>query len=312
MPSLPLPPWKIAIIGSGAVGSYYGARLAAAGHDVHFLFRSELEHVKQHGLDVRSYLGDLILPSVNAHGSTKEIGVCDLVIIALKTTSNSALESLIPPLLGDGTKLLTLQNGLGNEAFLAARWGAERVKGGLCFTCINRTGPGTVNHSAQGLIVVGEFARPADAGTETLAAEFNRSGIQCQVAPSLEWMRWKKLSWNFTFNGLTIIAGGVDTYAILNNPPLYALANSIMEEVIAAAEKVGYKQDADLLEYMMKETHRIPAYRPSSMIDFVEGRAVEVEAIWGEPVRQAKAAGANCAQMEMLYQLIQAAILARK
>src|SRR5205823_2194365 len=113
---------KIAIVGSGAVGCYYGGALARAGYDVRFLMRSDLEVVRRAGLTIHSR-GDTWQIAAQACGSSAEIGPCDLVIVALKATGNAALESIIPPLLGPETALLTLQNGLGNERFLAERWG---------------------------------------------------------------------------------------------------------------------------------------------------------------------------------------------
>src|SRR5512137_800236 len=136
-------PQSIAIVGSGALGSYYGAKLARQGGDVRFLMRADLGAVRRDGLRVRETGGEWQVPA-QAFGSTAEIGPVDLVIIGLKTTANAAIDALIPPLLHERTLLLTLQNGLGNEEYLAARWGAERVLGGLCFVCLNRVAPGVI------------------------------------------------------------------------------------------------------------------------------------------------------------------------
>src|ERR1700733_12333578 len=127
-------PKSIAIVGAGALGSYYGAKLVRQGVEVRFLMRGDLEAVRREGLRVREQGEDWKVPA-QAFGSTAEIGPVDLVVIGLKTTANADLEKLIPPLLHDGTLLLTLQNGLGNDELLAKHWGAERVLGGLCFVC---------------------------------------------------------------------------------------------------------------------------------------------------------------------------------
>ena len=111
---------RYGIVGSGALGGYYGAKLAHAGCDVHFLLRSDLEPVRTRGLAIRSRDGDFHLEHVNAYASPGEIGPCDVVLICLKTTSNAALPTLIPPLLAPDTALVTLQNGLGNEELLAS------------------------------------------------------------------------------------------------------------------------------------------------------------------------------------------------
>lgn len=310
-PDIAHPPWKIALVGSGAVGCYYGGRLAQGGHEVHFLMRRDLLHVQQHGLEIHSHLGDFRLPQVLAHCTTEEIGPCDLVIIALKATANTALQSLLPPLLGKDTLLLTLQNGLGNEEFLAGHWGANRVLGGVCFTCINRTGPGKIKHTAQGQIAIGEFGRAPLPRTEKIAAEFQRCGIDCRAEP-LEWTRWKKLVWNIPFNGLAILGGGIDTEMILASAHLAASVESLMQEIINAAASLGHHLPTDLISDMISRTRLMGRYRPSSMIDFVEGREVEIEAIWGEPWRRAVAANAPAARLELMYRLISHAVENRR
>ena len=118
---------RIAIVGSGAVGCYYGARLSAAGYDVRFLVRSGYSVLKEKGLTVKSPDGDLELPSVQAFLSAEDIGPVDLVILAWKTTSNGACRDVISPLLHEGTVILTLQNGLGTTEYLAQLFGADRI-----------------------------------------------------------------------------------------------------------------------------------------------------------------------------------------
>ena len=136
--------FRVAVVGSGAIGSYYGGKLAYHGRDVHFLVRSGLEEINQLGIDVRGRKESFHLAKVRAYKTTEAIGPCDLVLIALKATNNDLLPELISPLLHETTALLTLQNGLGNEEFLARYFGAERVIGGLCFICLNRVSPGVI------------------------------------------------------------------------------------------------------------------------------------------------------------------------
>jgi 2-dehydropantoate 2-reductase len=137
---------SVAIVGAGAIGLYYGGRLAAAGEDVRFFVRSDFDAISRNGLKVTSAHGDFVLPHVQVHRATAEIGPVDLVIVAWKTTANSLLDQILPPLLHPKTQVLTLQNGLGNCERLAEIVGPERVLGGLCFVCINRVSPGHVWH----------------------------------------------------------------------------------------------------------------------------------------------------------------------
>lgn len=302
---------RIAVVGAGAVGCYYGGKLAALGHDVRFLMRADLETVRQQGLTIHSTeTASLHLPKPAVYGSTEEIGPVDLVIIALKTTANAALEKLLPPLLHETTVLATLQNGLGNETFLAERYGAERVLGALCFVCLNRIAPGVIQHFGHGTISIGEFQGPAGPRVKKLVAMLREAGIDAEAVDSLITERWRKLVWNIPFNGLAIAAGGVTTDQVLADPSLRALAYGLMQEVIRVAGARGHFIPADYADFQIRRTESMGAYKPSSLIDYVNGLPVEVESIWGEPYREAVAAGVDAGRLETLYRLISR--LARK
>ncbi|MGA3170830.1 MAG: 2-dehydropantoate 2-reductase [Chthoniobacteraceae bacterium] len=294
---------RYGIVGSGALGGYYGAKLAHAGCDVHFLVRGDLETVRRNGLTVRSKDGDFHLRQVNACGSPAEMGPCDIVLIALKTTSNSVLPALIPPLLGEDTTLVTLQNGLGNEELLASHFGARRVMGGLCFVCLNRTSPGVIEHYGHGTLSIGEFKGPPQDRTMRLVNEFQRAGIEARAVQSLITERWRKLVWNIPFNGLGI-AAAANVAQVLNDDGLRASARALMAEVIDAACKLGYAIRPDFIDVQIERSWPMGEYRSSSQIDYEAGREVEVESIWGEPLRQARAAGARTPRLEFLYALL--------
>ena len=296
---------KIAIIGAGAIGSYYGALLAWAGQDVRFLMRSDLEAVRKNGLRVEEEGKEtFVLKPAKAYGTTAEIGACDLVIIALKATANEALVELIPPLLKKDTILLTLQNGLGNEAFLGEHFGKERVVGGLCFICANRLAPGVVKSFYPGYIVIGEpESRPRDR-TRRLAEMWKEAGVKCHLAESLEEARWRKLCWNVPFNGLSIAAGGIDTEALLARKGMTELVLELMREIQAIASAAGHEIEDEFLQKQIDVTYGMGPYRPSSLIDFQLGREVEVEAIWGEAFREAQRLKVPVPRLEMLYYLL--------
>ena len=304
MPKLAAP--RIAIVGSGAVGCYYGGRLAQHGHDVHFLLRSDYEAVKTGGLHVKSCDGDFELPQVNCHRDTVEIGPCDLVIVAMKTTANEALPGLLPPLLGPDTMILTLQNGLGSDDFLAECFGTERVLGGLCFVCINRVAPGVIEHFAQGHISLGEHSGAPQPRTLALADMMRAAGISCGVEENLITARWKKLVWNVPFNGLSIAAGNKDTAEILADPALEQRVRDLMREIIETAGKLGHEIPLSLIETMIERTRTMAGYKPSSLVDFLAGREVELDTIWGEPLHRARIAGIMMPRLEELYRELRA------
>ena len=293
---------SIAIVGSGAIGTFYGARLVRTGVDVRFLMRGDLAAVRARGsLLLQDRVGVTEVRPVAAFASTEEIGVVDLVVVTLKATDNGQLGRLLPPLLGPESAIFTLQNGLGADEQIAAEFGAERVMAGLAFIAANRIGPGEVRCFNPGSITVGEFGRPPAERTHAVAARFEAAGVKMTVMENLVEGRWRKLMWNIPFNGLAIAAGGITTDRILADPLLVAEARALMEEVRAGAAALGFEIPDEFLEQQFAVTRPMGAYAPSSLVDYLAGRPVEVEVIWGEPLRRAQAAGVSMPRLAALY-----------
>ena len=295
---------RIGIVGSGAVGTYYGAKLAHGGSDVHFLMRGDLTEVRRDGIFVRGQGENFRIAKINCYNSTKEIGPCDLVIVAVKAASNPDLLDLVPPLLHEQTMILTLQNGLGNEEVLAKHFGADRILGGLCFIAVDRHSRTEVERYDYGLVILGEFNRTPQSRTGEVAAEFRRANVKCSVTDDLALERWRKLIWNIPFNGLSIVAGRIDTAAILADENLRKFTLDVMNEVIAAAKKCGHELPTDAWREHIKRTDNMSGYKPSTLQDWEAGKPLEIEAIWGEPVRRARAAGGQMPRTEMIYELL--------
>lgn len=316
---------KIAVVGPGAVGSYYGAKLCHAGQEVYFLLRSDYEAVRRQGIFVKSAEGDFNVRPKCAR-TPQEVGESDLVLIALKTTANDQFPKLLPPLVGAKTAVLTLQNGLGNEEALAGLFPVEQIMGGLCFVCLNRTAPGVIQHMAHGTIMLGEFQRWPEPRTHDIASAFRNAGINCKVAEDLMRAHWEKLVWNIPFNGLGV-AGVAGYDALVNSqssvdsrqsfgpvlPTDKLLAESrwenvvreLMLEVIAAATALGHQIPASLADKQIERTRTMGAYKASTLIDFEQGRALELEALFLEPLRLAKKAGAAVPRLESLCRVLQ-------
>jgi 2-dehydropantoate 2-reductase len=295
------------VVGSGAVGLYHGAKLARTGSEVHFLLRSDLPVVRARGsIILREPAGTTELSPVFVHAAPKEIGPVDLVIIALKTTANRELPRLIPWLLGQSTALLTLQNGLGADEYLAGDFGSERVLGGLAFFAANRTAPGEVTCYNRPSLALGEFRRPPSERVRALAAQFESAGVPARLAEDLDGARWHKLVWNIPFNGLAIAAGGITTDRICADPALAAEARALMSEVQQAAHRLGHDIPDEFLREQFEVTPPMGPYAPSSLVDFRAAREVEVDAIWGEPLRRAQTAGAATPRLALLYALLRA------
>ena len=308
---------KIAIIGAGAVGSYYGALLARAGNDVRFLFRRDLAAVRAQGLRVLSPNGDFHLDHVTACAAPSEIGPVDWVICSLKATAIESARDLVTPCVGPETRVVALMNGYGIESRFAEWFGSERVFGAMAFVCINRGEPGVVRHLEYGRVSIGHM-RDDPAELEKLRGLFASGAIDVTVAPNLLYARWEKLCWNIPFNGLSVAAGGIGTAAITADGPLRATAERAMREVVTAAnaDLVARGSDArldetEVLGRMFALTDSMGDYHTSMAIDYVLGRELEVEAILGEPLRRARDLGVDVPTIAALYALVRAAGLRR-
>ncbi len=291
---------RIAIVGAGAMGGLYGAFLARAGFDVHFLMRRDYDAVKSAGLSVKSCRGDFHLDRVNCYRHSHEMGIVDLVFIGLKTTANQYYRQLIAPLMGPNTRVLSAQNGLGNEEQLADLFGPQRVAGGLAFLCSNRTEPGVINHLDYGFFHTGNFQRPPDDTLHTFAQMMQQAGVDCRLVGNLALARWKKLIWNVPFNGLsTLLNLTVDK--IMHDPQLHQRAWRVMREVQTAAHANGQTIDDDFLQHMMDLTVKMKPYYTSMHLDRLHHEPMEIEAIIGEPLRRGLQHGLDLPEIQSLY-----------
>ncbi|MEG4350475.1 putative 2-dehydropantoate 2-reductase [Microcoleus sp. LAD1_D3] len=297
-----------AIVGTGALGGFYGARLQQAGLEVNFLLHSDYDQVKKHGLIVESPEGDFTLPHVRAYHDAHKMPQCDVVILALKTTQNHLLPKILPPLLKDNGAVLVLQNGLNTEPEVAKIVGAERVVGGLCFLCSYKVGPGHICHLDYGTITLGEYAQDYKIIGITdrlhkIAADFKRAHIPIKMSEDLLLSRWKKLVWNIPYNGMSVVLDA-RTDELMANPDTLILVKEIMGEVIAAAKSCDRIIPDDFIPQMLEYTQKMKPYRTSMKIDYDESRPLEVEAIFGNPIRVAQQAGIKLPQIEVLYRML--------
>jgi 2-dehydropantoate 2-reductase len=297
-----------AIIGTGALGGFYGARLQKADFEVNFLLRSDYEHVKKYGLVIESREGDFTLPQVRAYHDVHKMPQCDVVIVALKTTQNHLLPKLLPPLLKDNSVVLVLQNGLNVEPQVAKIVGAERVMGGLCFLCSYKVSPGHICHLDYGTITLGEYTKdykPIGITTRLhqISNDFKRAQIPIKLSGDLLLSRWKKLVWNIPYNGLSVILDA-RTDELMANSDTLVLVEKIMEEVVAGAKSCDRIIPEEFIRHMLDYTHKMKPYRTSMKIDYDESRPLEVEAIFGNPIRSAEKAGIKLPQLSVLYRML--------
>jgi 2-dehydropantoate 2-reductase len=280
---------KIAVIGTGALGGYYGARLAHSGNELHFLLYSDYDHVKKNGLRVESIDGDFSIKNPYIYQNIQSMPQCELLLIATKSTTNKEIFPQLKSVVGENTVIVLLQNGLGTEAILNTLFPSNSIIGALAFLCSNKVGPGHINHLDFGSIKMALQSGKKD-DLEITAAAFKDSGITVTELDDLPLARWQKLMWNIPFNGLSVVLDS-STDIITSQKDACSLAEDLMKEVLNGANACGVLIEEDFITKMIEYTKSMKPYDPSMRIDFLRKREMELETIYAEPIRQAKQRG---------------------
>jgi len=297
-----------AIIGTGAVGGLYGARLKKAGHVVHFLLHSDFNHVRRHGLKITSVDGSFRLPKVNAYRRAEDMPKCDVAVVTLKTTANHLLSSILPHVVKPGGTVIVLQNGFGAEKKVSRIVPRATIIGGLTFLCSTKIGPGHIRHVDYGVLTLALYRRDGKAGgvtplMEEIAEDFRKSGTPTILCDDLVLARWKKLVWNIPFNGLSVLLN-TSTRELMRNPHTRALAKTLMEDAVRGAAACGRKIPASFVDKMIKDTDKMVPYNTSMKLDFLNGKPMEIESIYGEPLRAAALRGVHLPRIEVIYRAL--------
>lgn len=317
-PSLASPIWDViiminnyAIIGTGAIGGYCAIRLTQAGFAVHCLMRSDFQHVQQHGLSLLSDQ-DKTTVAINAYQTVDDMPVCDVILVALKTTQNTLLKELLPKIMHKNTKIVLLQNGIGMEQELAEFIDPNNIIGGICMLKVTKIAPGVIRHYGLDSIELAQYYSDAKQQgiteiIEELAENFRKAKIGSTAAAHLATIRWKKLGSNIATSGLAVV---LDAYAgdLIRQPASFKLICDITQEVIAAAKKCGAQLPDDFYQYRLNILKKIASMEKnySSMKDdFNAKNPLELHAIYENAINVAKQHGAAMPLTEMLYQQLQ-------
>lgn len=297
---------KYLVIGTGALGGFYGAKLANAGFDVHFLVRSDYEYIKLNGLKVISKSGNITLDTINCYNNNFDMPKGDILLIAIKAFSNDELKQIIPPLLKDSSIVVLLQNGLGGEDHLIDIIDNTRIFGGLSILAVSKNGPGLIHHHDFGSIKVGQhnpdsrLPRKISSELQGFVDDLLLAGITASPVTDLMLARWEKLVWNIPFSGLSVLLNA-DTRKIASNQYSLRLAGEIIKDVAKAAAACGKHIPESFQRQMIEITIKMTPYFPSMKLDYDSGKQLEVEGIFGNPLRASQKAGYAAPFISMLY-----------
>lgn len=296
---------NILIIGTGAVGCFYGSLLARTGARVSVMARSDHAVIQEHGIEIHS---DTPLGTYHFHpAAVLRMGelpdeMPDYVLLCIKVTEEADRVALLKPVLGRQTRIVLISNGVEIEDEIHQAFPDQPLISGLAFICVTRTAPGKIWHQSQGRLVLGDYPGGISEETRLLVETFRHTGISCHASSDITTARWQKCLWNAAFNPVSVLSGGLDTARILLSQEPFIRA--IMEEICQIAAACGHPLDTDLVSKMIDNTRTMPPYKTSMLHDFEAGRPLETEAIIGNAVRAARRTGVSAPRLESLYALM--------
>lgn len=298
-----------AIIGTGALGGYYGVCLAQAGHDVHFLCHRDGRHIREKGLIMESVGRSITFLRAKAYDHPEDMPPCDVAVIALKTTANHLLPELLPPVIKPGGVVLAMQNGWDVERDAADAAPGALTLGGLCFLCANKIGPGYIQHLDYGNVMLGWHDKTGSRETarrqlEAISQDLRSAHIGVDISDNLRLSRWKKLVWNIPYNGLSVVHR-TTTDIIMADPQQRAEVEALMKEVQQLAAGCGCEIEDAFIQKMLDDTVKMKPYKTSMLLDFEAGRPMEINAMYERPLRAGEAAGVKAPTIATLLKKLQ-------
>ncbi|MEC4804350.1 MAG: putative 2-dehydropantoate 2-reductase [Jaaginema sp. PMC 1079.18] len=298
---------QYAIIGTGAIGGYYGALLQKAGFPVHFLLRSDYAIARDRGLTLQSINGDFKLPQILAYNDPAKMPPCDVILIALKATQNHLLPQILPPILHPNSIVILLQNGISTEPEIAKIPGINTIIGGICSICCYKIAPVTFQHLAYGEITLGEYVpnyQPCGITPilKQISADFQKAKISVETTANLIKRRWQKLVWNIPYNSLSVILDATTT-ELMEHPHSRQFIRETMQEVLLAATATHCQIADSYIQEMLDHTDNIKTpYLTSMKLDYNNYRPLEIEVILHNPLKIAQTANIELPKIRALYQ----------
>ena len=296
---------KILVIGAGAVGSFYGAKLANAGAEVSIWCRSDYDFIKKNGIKIESYMGDFHFTPYKVLKNLDEAeDEFDYILVATKALPSIDICGLLKNILQPKTKIILVQNGIHIEKNIAQSFPNNELISAIAFIASSRKSIGVVHHQEYGKITIGTYDDKASDEVRFLANLWQNSGVEVEVSDKILFERWKKLVWNGPFNPLSVILHGKNTLEILNNDLAMNLVKNIMKEICELAKADNCELPIDIIEKNIIATQKMNPYKTSMLLDFEAGRQMEVEAILGNAVKFAQSKSILIPYLSTIYAIL--------
>lgn len=292
---------RVAVMGAGAVGAYFGAKLSASGHNVAFLARgAHLDALRREGLRVDSPGGNLRIQNALFTNNPGEIAAVDLILFCVKSYDTDAAVGTLVPMMGNATTILSLQNGVDNADKIAARWGEKRTLAGVVYLGSQLVSPGTIKHSAGGRIIFGELNGVVRDTTQSVERALTAAQIPCEISKDIRKAQWRKLLWNAPFCAISCLTR-TTVKEIIESDSLRQLAVDCMKEVRQAARTQDVDLGPELLDETLNFSRSLGDFKPSMLQDLEARKPLEYEAFNGVVVKQLRQAGNEAPVNQVFY-----------
>ena len=298
---------RIAAMAAGAVGGYFGARMAAAGHDVFFIARgANLEAIKKNGLKIESVHGDLHLPKPNATDDPKSVGPVDIVLFAVKLWDTEKAAELAHPLVGPGSRVITLQNGVDSVERVSPILGAEQTVGGVAYIATTIASPGVIKHTSHfARMRFGHTDKRADDRLQAFVDAGKAAKLDIDMSADIARERWEKFAFLTAMSGATAALRSA-IGPIVADPELRIFFRSLMEEAFAVARAKGVTLDPAYLEERMNFVlNKVePGMKASMAHDLERGNRLELDWLSGKVRELGRALGVPTPASDAVYTVL--------
>ena len=296
---------KVLVIGAGAIGSYFGAKLSLSGYDVILWCRSDYDVVENHGVKIESYQGDWHFKPFKVLRHPQDLtDKVDYVLIATKALPNIDIYRLINNIINPNAKIIIIQNGINIEKNIADKFPHHEIISAIAFIGIHRKSPGVIYHQEYGKLIIGSYKNSASDAVKLLAQSWQKSGVEVSVTENIQLERWRKLVWNGAFNPLSVVLGSKDTQQIMHNNLSLQLVKNLMHEICILAKEDGCELPNDVIDDNLAATVKMRPYKTSMLLDFEAGRPMEIEAIIGNAVKFAQFKSIPIPYLSTVYAII--------
>jgi len=292
---------RIAVMGAGAVGAYFGAKLATAANEVSFIARgAHLEAMQRHGLSIESSDGNLQIRDAVFTAGPAVVGVVDMLLFCVKSYDTIEAAKTIAPLIGPRTQILALQNGIDNAEKIAQIAGNKSPLAGVVYIGAQLLRPGVIKHSAGGRIVFGELDGEVRETTRSVEQALSVAKIPCEISAEIRKAQWRKLLWNAPFCAISCLIRGT-VKDIIESDSLRRLVIDCMLEVREAAAAHGIDLEPGLLDETLQFSRSLGDFKPSMLQDLEAGKPLEYEAFNGIVVDILRRAGRTAPTNQVFY-----------